>query len=181
MGATKEQLKSAEIEELQVLNLMLNRRLIKHYKHFHGTSKDYDKHIDAELVINDETITVDLKKAHKYGFILEHENRWKNGTGHAHGMQDYYLLHDLSIPKVALVKREEVLALGISKGGEVPNRFTLKRVNNIVRYQPYYKYTGNKTTNSRYGKKSCYDVVQRIPYRDLKALSSWKEWTLKSN
>lgn len=180
MGATTEQLKYAEIEERRVLNLMLNHGLIKDYKHYHGTSKDWSTHIDAEILLKDSWLTVDLKKAHDYGFILEHENRYLNATGHSKGLQEYYLLYDLNKSKVALMKRVEVLELALSKSGEVPDRFKITRVNNSVRSQPFYAYTGNLTTNTKYGgKKKCYDVVQRLPYRDLKELESWQEWVLK--
>lgn len=176
MAASFEQLTRAQKEEREVLDFLLSAGAVLSFKHFAGTSRDWKSHIDASIALPDgEKLDVDLKRFLPYGFILEHQNRYLKSTGSAHGKQDAFLVHSLKHRWFALFSRQEVLGLGLSHGAP-PDRMTMPRVKDEVRKQPDWAYTGNTETNDRRtgGKKPCYDVVQKIPYKSLVQLPSWK-------
>jgi len=181
MGASKEQLSASHREERDVLCLMLHKGVISSFDHCHGTDRDWRSHIDAVVSFTDgEVLAVDLKKLNGYGFILEHENRSKFCSGSAHGDQDGFLIHSLDNLRCVYVSRVDVLELGLSKGTP-PDRFSMDRVDDSVRYQEPWAYTGNRFTNCHAtgGKKRCFDVVQKIPYRSLRDLPSWRSYDLR--
>ena len=177
MAASSQQLTEAQKEEREVLDFLLNHGAISGFEHCAGTSNDWESHVDAYIVRrNGARVSVDLKTSKSYGFILEHENRFLGSTGSAHGKQEFFLIHNLDRRRFALVRRDEVLRLGIERGGMPPDRMTMQRVSDSVRRQPYWVYTGNELTNTRTGgKKRCYDVVQKIPYTALSDLPSWRK------